>query len=56
MESRTSPGKRGSVQPLSGYPVGAFCLSFLEYRPVLAVLVDILVVEVVVWLWLSDWA
>ena len=24
MESRTSPGKKGSVQPISGYPSGRF--------------------------------
>ena len=25
MESRTSPGKKGSVQPISEYLEGAFC-------------------------------
>src|SRR5712692_1085146 len=31
MESRTSPGKRGSVQPISEYPMGAARLSCLAW-------------------------
>jgi hypothetical protein len=34
MESRTSPGKKGSVQPMSGYLRASFCRSSLLYRPV----------------------
>ena len=34
MESRTSPGKKGSVQPISVYPMGAFSRFSLVCTPV----------------------
>ncbi len=33
MESRTSPGKGGSVQPISESRVASACGCFLEYTP-----------------------
>ena len=54
MESRTSPGKRGSVQPLSESREGASSLSFLGYTHALTVGDDTLVAVSRVWPVLSS--